>query len=77
MSFNSKALDGGIAEGGIQALRGPIKPRLPLWAAAGLMAVLLAMSPQSAQAGTTWDGGGINTNFTTSANWNDDSAPKG
>ncbi len=75
MSFNVNPLHGRIAEGGIQALRGPIKPRLPLWAAAGLMAVLLAMSPQSAQAGTTWDGGGINTNFTTSANWNDDSAP--
>ena len=35
----------------------------------------VAVLPAVARAGTTWDGGGINTNLTTAANWNDDSAP--
>jgi autotransporter-associated beta strand protein len=34
----------------------------------------MAIAPL-AHAGTTWDGGGVNTNVTTAANWNDDVAP--
>jgi autotransporter-associated beta strand protein len=48
---------------------------LPAWAACGLTAVWCLVLALPAHGGTTWDGGGVNTNFTTGANWNDDSAP--
>ena len=33
------------------------------------------VSPVALHAGTTWDGGGANTNINTAANWNDDTNP--
>jgi autotransporter-associated beta strand protein len=76
MSFNFNPLSCRIAKDGILVSRGPIQARLRSWPACSLMAVLLAMFAQPAQAGTTWDGGGgANINFTTAANWNDDVLP--
>ena len=46
-----------------------------LWAAAMAAVAAAALLPAAAWAGTTWDGGGIDTNFTTGANWDDNSAP--
>ncbi len=42
--------------------------------ALGLVAILLTMAAQAA-AGTTWDGGGANDNWSTGANWNPDGVP--
>jgi len=46
-----------------------------LLAAACAAMVVCPSSPSAAVAGTTWDGDGVNTDFTTSANWDDNSAP--
>jgi autotransporter-associated beta strand protein len=45
------------------------------WAGVIAAVAAAALLPATAWAGTTWDGGGIDTNFTTGANWDDDSAP--
>jgi len=40
-----------------------------------LILAMLSTALPPAHAGTTWDGGGANTNVTTAGNWTDDSAP--
>jgi fibronectin-binding autotransporter adhesin len=41
----------------------------------GLSAGLLTLGSQSAQAANTWDGGGVDGNWSTLANWDDDLVP--
>ena len=45
------------------------------WAACCVAMLCCGVFATPTRAGTTWDAGGGNTNFTNGANWNDDSAP--
>ncbi|NQW47685.1 MAG: autotransporter-associated beta strand repeat-containing protein, partial [Planctomycetes bacterium] len=46
-----------------------------LWAGRAAVVAAVVVLPAVAWAGTTWDGGVIDTDFTTGANWDDNSAP--